>query len=1118
MKKLKKIVLIILLVFIIIMLSTQKIIATSSQSIIQPLEYSEDYKKWLKLSDEEKKKVIMPRIYDVPFSSSTNKNIIHQAQMVGASLTQKYSLRNVIPENTKIRNQEQTNSCWAFAAISSLETNLAMRNYRNPEYVSEIYDFSERHMEYATSRIFANNQINSIGFNRNVGDGGNYYIAETYLTTGAGAILEGDMPFENNEDTINLSSIQNKTIASQVYDTIEFPNYQIYTEEKTEIMNQIKQHIQNYGAVFACIHGNSSSTTAFPCYNNDTGAKYCNNVFAHQYDHAVSIIGWDDNYDINNFSEQARPTQKGAWIIRNSWGEKLEYRLAELKEAIFEANKEQCIKRGWNTAEEIPNSIIEENGYTIENDMAYMKIGDNGLMYVSYEDKNVGKALWGIIKADGKVNYENIYKYDDYFPCSDITLNSSNMILCNIFNKKTSGKEYLTQVSLRAPEIYKCKVYVNPNGTGKSSKDMQLVQLKSGETQTIDKGYHTLEFAKPIEVTGNNFAIAVEVQGERRGINIAQEIKTSELPTLDYVTVQSGKCFIGSTNNFDTCEWMDIGNLSKIDSSLPNGDSTLRAFTVSEIIDDSLKNIEITTPPAKTTYFEGENFDKTGMVVKANYNNKTSRILDNSSYSITNGNNLKVGQKEVTITYEDKSVNQQITVEENNVTELNIKVPPTKTNYKEGQSFDKTGMIIEAKYKNGETKEVTDYTIENGNNLKANQTYVTISYGDKTINQPITVTPNALLEIKITKAPNKTKYVVGQNFDKTGMIVKGIYQDESEEEIKDYTIENGSNLTKQQTEVTIKYDGKTTTQRITVEEKAITEISINTKPTKTKYIQNKETLDLTGGSINVGYNDGTTEKIDLKSEQIKVSGFDNTKLGKNIITVTYENKTTTFDVEIVSEEKPEPKPEENPKNSNLEKANINISDIKIYLFPNESEKNYTLIDITLNNIERYDINDKYEYYYYISSNQNEKNIIDWAKIKENQTSKDKLTFSIDTREIKNYTDLSRDDTIYVYIKEVAIKGSNQSLKISKPIEMPKSSDAQVKTYINNTKVDENNSNNKDNNSNNNSQKQNQTKDPTTAPNKIPYTGIRTIIILMVIVAIIGIVVYIRYKNLSTYIK
>ncbi len=93
----------------------------------------------------------------------------------------------------------------------------------------------------------------------------------------------------------------------------------------------------------------------------------------------------------------------------------------------------------------------------------------------------------------------------------------------------------------------------------------------------------------------------------------------------------------------------------------------------------------------------------------------------------------------------------------------------------------------------------------------------------------------------------------------------------------------------------------------------ITDISI-TNPTKKQYIQNEELLDLTGGEITITYDDKSIEIIDMTSEEVKVTGFDNSKLGINTITVEYENHMTTFDVEIISkdiddiETIPSPKP------------------------------------------------------------------------------------------------------------------------------------------------------------------------------------------------------------------
>ena len=420
------------------------------------------------------------------------------------------------------------------------------------------------------------------------------------------------------------------------------------------------------------------------------------------------------------------------------------------------------------------------------------------------------------------------------------------------------------------------------------------------------------------------FTVVVQIESNNSKTLFSLESKVNGVSTFNNVTVEKGKCFKANGNDLDNCTWTDLGNINAVYPSIDNGDSTIKAFTTNELYDESLKNIEITTKPNKTSYYEGENFDKTGMVVKAYYNSKInpSAILDSSSYSITNGTNLKAGQTSVTITYQGKSANQSITVEKNTVTDLKITTAPSKTTYKEGQSFDKTGMIVKATYKNGDVKEIKDYTIEDGSNLKANQTKVTIKYADKSVEQKITVTSNPLIEIKITKAPEKVEYVVGQNFDKAGMVVKGVFQDGDEEEILDYTIEDGEKLSIDKTEVTIKYQDKTVKKAISVVEKRVKSIAINKKPNKLQYVQGKEELDLTGGSIRVNYNDDSYEIVELSSEDVKVSGFDNNKLGNNTLKVKYNDMETSFAVEIVEERKPE--------NSNFEDIS-NFDNLYLYI-------------------------------------------------------------------------------------------------------------------------------------------------------------------------------------------
>ena len=77
------------------------------------------------------------------------------------------------------------------------------------------------------------------------------------------------------------------------------------------------------------------------------------------------------------------------------------------------------------------------------------------------------------------------------------------------------------------------------------------------------------------------------------------------------------------------------------------------------------------------------------------------------------------------------------------LTGISVDTVPKKVNYKEGESFDKTGMVINATYSDGSNKNVTGYTYSPSGALGPNDTTITISYSEggekKTATQKITV-------------------------------------------------------------------------------------------------------------------------------------------------------------------------------------------------------------------------------------------------------------------------------------------------------------------------------------------------------------------------------------------
>ena len=82
-----------------------------------------------------------------------------------------------------------------------------------------------------------------------------------------------------------------------------------------------------------------------------------------------------------------------------------------------------------------------------------------------------------------------------------------------------------------------------------------------------------------------------------------------------------------------------------------------------------ITSITITTQPTRTSYIPGESFDKTGMVVKANYSDGTSEEI--SAYTVSEIDKDKIGEQTLTVSYLGKTDTITIYVVEPGSTSLN---------------------------------------------------------------------------------------------------------------------------------------------------------------------------------------------------------------------------------------------------------------------------------------------------------------------------------------------------------------------------------------------------------------------------------------------------------------
>lgn len=185
-------------------------------------------------------------------------------------------------------------------------------------------------------------------------------------------------------------------------------------------------------------------------------------------------------------------------------------------------------------------------------------------------------------------------------------------------------------------------------------------------------------------------------------------------------------------------------------------------------------------------------------------------------------------------------------------------------------------------------------------------------------------------KIAVTKKPTKINYVVeSEILDLSGIELTITNNDGSTFKLysdsSDITVENFDNSSLGTNTLKVKYKNLETTFAVNIIPRAITSISIETYPTKLNYRQNIDSLNLTGGKLKLNYNDGKSLTIDMKNAT--ATGFDNTKPGKNKITLTYNDKTISFEVEILPKE--------------LEKIEISQAPVK-----NKYIKNKETLDLT----------------------------------------------------------------------------------------------------------------------------------------------------------------------------
>ena len=317
-------------------------------------------------------------------------------------------------------------------------------------------------------------------------------------------------------------------------------------------------------------------------------------------------------------------------------------------------------------------------------------------------------------------------------------------------------------------------------------------------------------------------------------------------------------------------------NKGKIDSVYFDDDGDVWTVVISFEMDDlQLTGIEVTTPPRKTEYVIGEDFQPRGMVVTATYNAAHTEKLAAEDFEFYPSEDLDKEDTVITISYKEGRVTKEaelnITVidEDLTLTGIVITAKPKKTAYKSGETFDPTGLVVTAVYDDKSTAEVTDLEFIPGDKLTVEDDTIIIRYteGRKSVTTEIdirvTQAEKLLSELVLTEEPDKTEYYEGEYFDPTGMVLTALYEDKSSAVVTDYTYKPSRALRIEDESVLIVYYEDRYTQtvevKITVKEntRKLASLKITETPYKTVYTEG-ETFDPAGMEVTAIYDDKTT--------------------------------------------------------------------------------------------------------------------------------------------------------------------------------------------------------------------------------------------------------------------
>ncbi len=512
---------------------------------------------------------------------------------------------------TPVKNQGGAEDCWAFAATACMEISYIQQGLGTASNT----DFSEAHLIWFGHRSRTSDRNDptygdGFGFANPYKNGGNWEEAASTIMRGSGMQLESKAPWTISYDANELMRKMSQPESSRydsyarLWQAVQIPDAQLS-------MATIKSRIMQYGGVELYYYDNyNEGRKGF----NSTYNSYYQTSKVGEFNHAVTVIGWNDAFPRTHFNTTA--PSNGAWLVKGSWG----------------------------------------TGF-----------GDQGYYWLSYCDKSIMKCA-SFVTAPADL-YDNIYQYDGAYPTGSFKLKGMARE-ANLFTAKKS--ELLTAVGVFSANQQTmrviAKVYVDDGNfelkNHNPTNGMRCVEAATTEIHDLEYGYRTIQLNQMVPLkAGQKFTIEITyVEPDGGDFYLPTEGEGYQALNPN-ASIPEDKCTYGGEENqsfvYVVGQWEDT-NKTKITGSADFKDYNnvpVKAMTKDLAQEPTLA---IASLPYKTEYFEGETLDTNGL--KLTYVDGTGAVSTVSTgFTYLPTTLSQIGEKQITVTY--KGLQQTFTVQ-----------------------------------------------------------------------------------------------------------------------------------------------------------------------------------------------------------------------------------------------------------------------------------------------------------------------------------------------------------------------------------------------------------------------------------------------------------------------